>query len=230
MKEKAERYFPTAVKAAVLLVFLVIPICSYIVLRLGFQPVIGNLLAAQNMTNYAAQIHPAWTAEGGWAGYNLVSDGYNLSFTEGEQSHSLGYANGMVQDREREEVLREELEISKMLRINGLWLPDRYMTYWGVRWPAKTPDRPQITLDVTFYDRLDAPVPDEAAMREQMAEEAMRAYEPLSPVAPIHAFSVRYCHPGIEGRHGGLVWNIIRVELPEGECLTDILSGMLRVE
>jgi len=28
MKEKAERYFPTAVKAAVLLVFLVIPICS----------------------------------------------------------------------------------------------------------------------------------------------------------------------------------------------------------
>lgn len=229
MKEKANRYFRIA---AILLVFLIILICLYIVLRLGFPPVIGNLFAARNMTDYAAQIHPAWTAEGNWAGYNLVSDGYYLSFTEGDQSHSLGYANGMIQDKEREEALREELEISKTLRINGLWLPDRYTTYWGVLWSAKAPDRPQITLDVTFYDSLDAPVPDEAAKREQMADEAMRAYEALSSVTPIHAFSVRYCHRGIEGQHRGLVWNIIRVELPEEEGLTreDILSGTLSVE
>ncbi len=232
MKGKAKRHFRTAAIAAVLLVFLVIPVCLYIVLRLGFPPVIGNLLAARNMSDYAAQIHPEWTAEGGWAGYNLVSNGYNLSFTEGNQSHSLGYANGMVQDREREEALREELEISKVLRINGLWLPDRYTAYWGVRWSEKTPDRPRVTLDVTFYDSSDAPVPDEAAMRERMAEEAMRAYEALSPVTPIHAFSIRYCHRGIVGQHKELVWNIIRVELSEGEGLTseDILSGTLSVK
>ena len=232
MKEKAKRYFHIAAIAAVLLVFLIIPICLYIVLRLGFPPVIGNLLAARNMTGYAAQIHPTWMAEGDWAGYNLVSDGYDLSFTEGDQSHSLGYANGMIQDSEREEALREELEISKALRINGLRLPDRYITYWGVRWSAKTPDQPQIMLDVTFYDSLDAPVPNEAAMRERMADEAMRAYDALSSVTPIHAFSVQYCHRGIEGQHRGLVWNIIRVELPEGKGLTreDILSGTLSVE
>ena len=231
MIEKVKRYLRRAAIAAVLLVFFVIPAGFYIVMRLGWPPVIGNLLAARSMTAYAAQIYPDWTPEGGWASYNLVDNGYDLSFTDGAQSHSLGYANGVVQDREREEALREELEIEKVLRVNGLWLPGRY-TYWGVRWPAKTPDRPQITVDVDFYDSADTPVPDEAAMREKMADEAMRACEALAPVTPIHRFSVRYCHRGIPAEHHRNVWNIIRAELPEGKGLTreDILSGALEVK
>ena len=161
-----------------------------------------------------------------------MDNGYDLSFTDGAQSHSLGYANGVVQDREREEALREELEISKALRVNGLQLPDRYTAYWGVRWPAKAPDQPRITVDVDFYDSADTPVPDEAAMREKMADEAMRAYEALAPVTPIHRFSVGYCHRGISAEHHGNVWNIIRVELPEGTGLAreDILDGTLEVK
>ncbi len=231
MIEKVKRYLRRAAIAAVLLVIFVIPAGFYIVMRLGWPPVIGNLLAARSMTAYAAQVYPDWTPEGGWASYNLVDNGYDLSFTDGAQSHSLGYANGVVQDREREEALREELEIEKVLRVNGLWLPGRY-TYWGVRWPAKTPDRPQITVDVDFYDSADTPVPDEAAMREKMADEAMRACEALAPVTPIHRFSVRYCHQGSSAEHQGNVWNIIRVELPVGKGLTreDILSGALEVK
>ena len=231
MIEKVKRYLRRAAIAAVLLVIFVIPAGFYIVMRLGWPPVIGNLLAARSMTAYAAQIYPDWTPEGGWASYNLVDNGYDLSFTDGAQSHSLGYANGVVQDKEREEALREELEIEKVLRVNGLWLPGRY-TYWGVRWPAKTPDRPQITVDVDFYDSADTPVPDEAAMREKMADEAMRACEALAPVTPIHRFSVRYCHQGSSAEHQGNVWNIIRVEFPVGKGLTreDILSGALEVK
>lgn len=229
MIEKVKRYLRRAAIAAVLLVIFVIPAGFYIVMRLGWPPVIGNLLAARSMTAYAAQIYPDWTPEGGWASYNLVDNGYDLSFSEGGEARLLGYAKGVVQDREREEALREELEIDKIIRVNGLWLPDRLITDWGVRWPAKTPDRPRITVDVTFYDSSDVPVPDKAAMREKMAEEAMRAYEALSPATPIHTFSVRYCHRGVRGAHNELVWNIIRVELPEGERLTreEILSGEL---
>lgn len=119
-----------------------------------------------------------------------------------------------------------------MLRVNSLWLPDRYTAYWGVCWPAKTPDQPRIMVDVNFYDSTDTPVPDEAAMREKMADEAMRAYEALTPVTPIHRFSVRYCHRGISAEHHGNVWNIIRVELPEGTGLAreDILDGTLEVK
>ena len=231
MGSKFKKYFQIFAITAFFLIFLVIPVCLYTVLRLGFPPVLGNLLAARNMTAYAAHVHPDWTPEGGWANYNLVVDGYDLSFSDGVVSHSLGYANGVVQDSEREEALREELEIDKTLRVNGLWTPGR-TTYWSVRWPAKTPDKPRITVDVDFYDDANIPVPDEAAMREKMADEAMKAYEALSPVTPIHRFSARYCHQGVSVKHHGNVWNIIRAELPEGETLTreDILGGKLTVK
>lgn len=231
MREKTKAYLRRFIIAAFFLVFLMIPLCLYTYMRLGWPPVIGNLLAARSMTSYAAQVHPDWTPEDGWASYNLVDNGYDLSFTDGTQSHSLGYANGVVQDREREEALREDLEISKALRVNGLQLPDRYTAYWGVRWPAKAPDQPRITVDVDFYDSADTPVPDEAAMREKMADEAMRAYEALSPACPIHSFSVRYCHVANREQHNRNVWNIIQVRLPEGEGLSreDILSGALTV-
>ena len=93
MREKTKAYLRRFIIAAFFLVFLMI----------------GNLLAARSMTSYAAQVHPDWTPEDGWASYNLVDNGYDLSFTDGAQSHSLGYANGVVQDKEREEALREEL-------------------------------------------------------------------------------------------------------------------------
>lgn len=183
------------------------------------------------MTSYAAQVHPDWTPENGWAGYNLVDGDYWLSFSDGSRPYSLGYANGMVRDEVREEAMREELEIDKALRVNGLWCPNRY-TYWYARWPVRTPDQVRVTVDVTFYDGADIPVPDEAAMREKMADEAMRAYETLSLVTPIQSFSVQYCHDRIAYEHNGNVWNIIRTELPEGTVLTReaVLSGELIVK
>lgn len=229
MSGKFKKYLPIFAITAFFLVFLVIPVCLYTVLRLGFPPVLGNLLAARNMTAYAAQVHPDWTPEGGWANYNLVDNGYDLSFSDGTASHSLGYANGVVQDSAREEALKAEFDIARTLRVNGLHNSGQYYVYWSARWPAKTPDRPRISVTVDVYDSADAPVPDETALREKMADGAMRAYGALSPVTPIHRFSVRYCHQGVSAEHHGNVWNIIRVELPEGAGLTreDILGGKL---
>lgn len=228
---KFKKYFQIFAITAFFMIFLVIPVCLYTVLRLGFPPVLGNLLAARSMTSYAAQVYPNWTPEGGWANYNLVDDGYDLSFTGEAQSHSLGYANGVVQDSEREEALREELEIDKALRVNGLWTPGR-TTYWSARWPAKAPDQPLISVTMDVYDSADAPLLGETAMQERMADEAMLAYEALSPITPIHRFSVRYCHQGVSAEHHGNIWNIIGVELPEGETLTReaVLSGELFVK
>lgn len=231
MKEKALQYIRRAFIAAVVVVFLVIPLCLLIKVTLGFPPVIGNLLAARDMSAYAAQVYPDWTPESRWARYDLKNDDYWLSFSDGARSHSLWCSGGMVTDEARAEALEEELEITRVLRVNGLWVPDRLLTLWSVRWPAEAPDQPCVSVAVLFYDSLDAPVPDEASMRERMAEEAKGAYAALAPIVPIHAFSVRYCHPGVEGRHGELVWNTIQAELPEGEPLTreDILTGKLEV-
>ena len=231
MGSKFKKYFQIFAITAFFLIFLVIPVCLYAVLRLGWPPVIGNLLAARGMTSYAAQVYPDWTPEGGLANYNLVVNGYDLTFTDGAQSHSLGYAKGVVQDSEREEALKAELDIARTLRVNGLHNSGQYYIYWSARWPAKIPDQPRITVDVDFYDSADTPVPDEAVMREKMADEAMRVYGALSPVTPIHRFSVRYCHQGVSAEHHGNVWNIIRLELPEGKAMTReaILSGTLTV-
>ena len=153
MKEKLFKL----ITAVFFLVFFVAPVCLYTVVRLGFPPVIGNLLAARSMTSYAAQAHPDWTPEGGWANYNLVVDGYSLSFTDGMRSHSLGYDNGVVQDSGREEALEAEFDIAKALRDNGLHNSGEYHVYWSARWPAKTPDQPQITVVVDFFDSADTP-------------------------------------------------------------------------
>ena len=69
MKEKCFKL----IAAAFFLVFFVAPVCLYMIAWLGFPPVVGNLLAARSMTSYAAQVHPNWTPEGGWASYNLLS-------------------------------------------------------------------------------------------------------------------------------------------------------------
>ncbi len=69
------------------------------------------------------------------------------------------------------------------------------------------------------------------AMREQMADRAMEVYEAMSPVTPIHKISVHYCHQGVERKGGGLRWNCISVDLPEGEALTreQVLTAPLAV-
>jgi len=231
MREKFKNKLRILVIAALILILL-FPFCLYAVLYFGFPPVIGNLLSAGAINSYAAQVYPDWISEGNWAGYNLVDDGYNLSFTEGAQSHWLGYSKGVVQDEEREAALRAELEIDKTLRLNGSHNSDRYYVYWSARWSAKQPEQPLISVDVTFYDSSDAPIPDEAAIREKMADRGMEVYHALSPVTPIHTLSVRYCHQGIkeEGKPGNY-WHIIRTHLPEGTALIreEILSGELTV-
>ena len=69
MREKTKAYLRRFIIAAFFLVFLMIPLCLYTYMRLGWPPVIGNLLAARSMTSYAAQVHPDWTPEDGWASY-----------------------------------------------------------------------------------------------------------------------------------------------------------------
>ncbi|MEJ8728384.1 hypothetical protein WKS99_05025 [Flintibacter sp. HCN-6482] len=66
-------------------------------------------------------------------------------------------------------------------------------------------------------------------MRERMADQAMLAYEVLAAHCPIHRFSVRYHHRGTEGKQGGMLWNRITVDLPQGETMTrdHILTGEL---
>lgn len=53
------------------LLLLVGPLIVFVLLPLGFPPVIGNLMAARAMKEYAAQVHPEWRAQGHWAGYDL---------------------------------------------------------------------------------------------------------------------------------------------------------------
>lgn len=90
------------------LLLLVGPLIVFVLLPLGFPPVIGNLMAARAMKEYAAQVHPEWRAQGHWAGYDLVGGGYYLSFSDGGEKRSLGYGGLVVEDKEREEALAEE--------------------------------------------------------------------------------------------------------------------------
>lgn len=54
------------------LLLLVGPLIVFVLLPLGFPPVIGNLMACPRVKEYAAQVHPEWRAQGHWAGYDLV--------------------------------------------------------------------------------------------------------------------------------------------------------------
>ena len=77
------------------LLLLVGPLIVFVLLPLGFPPVIGNLMAARAMKEYAAQVHPEWRAQGHWAGYDLVGGGYYLSFSDGDEKRSLGYGRAL---------------------------------------------------------------------------------------------------------------------------------------
>ncbi len=94
MAEKKSGPF-TLLKAVplVLLAFIIlIPLSIYFILSMGFPPVVGNLAAAQSIRKYAAQVYPEWEPQGIWAGYNLVTDGYYLTFSNGEEKYTLDYA------------------------------------------------------------------------------------------------------------------------------------------
>lgn len=232
MKEKVKRYLPRLIVAAFFLIFLVIPVCLYTVLRFGFPPVIGNLLAARRMTSYAAQVHPDWTPEGSWAVYNLEDGYYWLSFTKGGQSYSLGCADGMIWDKVREEALWEELEIEKSLRINGLRQPGKFETHWYISWSAAAPEQASASVFVYVYEDADAPVLTQAACKEEMAEQLMEVCEVLAPAGPIRFLSLsRYRHTGPQEDDP---WErtTLQIELSEGEVLTreTVLSGELVVK
>lgn len=232
MKESVTRYLRWFIIAAVLLVFLILPLCLYTLLRLGFPPVIGNLLSARAMTSYAAQVHPDWTPEGGWAVYNLEDGYYWLSFTEGGQSYSLGCADGMIWDKVREEALWEELELSKALRMNGLRQPGKFETHWYTSWSAAAPEQASASVFVYVYEDADAPVLTQAACKEEMAEQLMAVCEVLAPAGPIRFLSLsRYRHTGPQEEDP---WErtTLQVELYEGEVLTReaVLSGELAVK
>lgn len=234
MRKKLADKRVRAVLTGLLLALAAAPLLLYVVLSLGWPPVLGNLAAAREMRAYAAKVHPDWGTESRWAVYNLVDDGYFLSFTDGAQTHSLDYgADGkVIRDEEREAALREGLGVDRAIRVNGLWIPDQYTTYWSARWSSREPERPRIAVDVLCYDSADAPIPEESALRERMAEQGMKAYDALAPVTPVHAFSIRYCHRGVHGQDGELAWSIIRVDIPDGAVLTreEILSGKLTVK
>ena len=51
-----------------------------------------------------------------------------------------------------------------------------------------------VEIRIDFGDRNSAPVPEEAAMRAAMADQAMALYEDLSPRTPVHSVSVHYSH------------------------------------
>lgn len=166
------------------LLLLVGPLIVFVLLSLGFPPVIGNLMAARAMKEYAAQVHPEWRAQGHWAGYDLVGGGYYLSFSDGGEKRSLGYGGLVVEDKGREEALRKKLDIDSVIRRTGLWVPDQNITMWSARWSPQMPDEAVISVDVQFYGGVDEPSP----MRQSCGREwptrpcwHMRSWLPIVP-------------------------------------------------
>ena len=196
-------------------------------LVLGWSPVLGNLVSAAQLRAYAAQVYPDLSPEGPWAKYDPVSSGYFLDFTlkDGGGRRSLGYdlKSGLVEDERRETVLREELGIAETPEVNG------HMAFWWAKWTPGSPEEPVVGIRIDFRDRNDAPVPDEAAMREAMADQAMELYEDLSPRTPVQSVSVHYHHEAQEDRRGAPLWHSITVALPEDQPLTRelVLDGTL---
>ena len=111
--------------------FIMVPLLLYAVLLMGWPPVIGNLIAAGAMRNYAAEAHPEWEAKSAWAGYNLVDDDYGLDFTYGELHYDRDNGLWLVRDERRKDALRSELGIGWRLKEGGE-LPD--YVRWNAGW------------------------------------------------------------------------------------------------
>lgn len=225
--EKKKRNVGKVLLVVFLTVFVAGPVLLYAVLRLGWPPVIGNLTAAHAMRTYAAGAHPSWEAKTFWAGYNLVNDTYYLHFDYGELRYDR--EDGLVRDEARADALQGELAVRSAVR-KANEQPGHYFL-WSAGWKPKDPETPYISLRVDYYDPPDAPILEENAMREKMADEALKAYELLAPLTPVDRFSIYYCHQGVKGKKPGLIWNMITVDLPERTALTreQILTGPLTV-
>ena len=222
MKGKRARILQGA--AALLLVFAA---CVLMIGRVRWLPVVGNLVSAARMRTYAAQVYPDLAQKGLWAGFDPEDSHYFQSFAlksgGGERCLYYDLMSGLVTDERRETALRKELGIARDPQIDG------HMAYWQARWDPRDPDTPVVDIRIDFGDGYSAPVPDEEAMREAMADQAMALYEELSPRTPVRTVSVCYNHEAQENRHGGLLWHSITVDLPEDTPLTRerILSGTL---
>lgn len=92
--------------------------------------------------------------------------------------------SGLVTDERRETALRRELGIARGPQIDG------HMACWQARWDPRDPDTPVVDIRIDFGDGCSAPAPDEEAMREAMADQAMALYEELSPRTPVRTVSV----------------------------------------
>lgn len=218
-----------ALGASFLLSITLIPAILFLVLYWGWPPVIGNLTAARSMNQYAAQMYPEWKADDVWAGYNLVDDGYYQEFYDGETRYDLSSnrSGSMISDNEREAAYRRERGIDEALnRLNAGY---GYAMFW-MSWSAGAPDIPYVTLRVDLSDGTEEPAPDEAAMRDKMADRALEVYGAIASLTPVHKFAVLYHHPALDEEDVlGSQWYRIEVDLGDGRPLTreDILFGKL---
>lgn len=220
---------PQLLGGAFLFCITVVPVCIWVLLAFGWPPVIGNFTAAHAMTQYAAQVHPEWEAEGGWADYNLVDGSHFLNFYTGEERHTLhsNWNGTSIRDEEREAALRAELGVDKAKRSVAPHADPYGYIFWTAQWSAKETEQPRIFLRVDLSDGSGDPVLDMAQMREKMADRAMEVYDALSPLAPVDKFAVHYTHWGADRREkGGQQWHQITVEL-NGKALKreNILYG-----
>lgn len=205
---------------AALIIFLallfLIPLGIYSIMAMGFPPIVGNLASARAMRKYAAKIYPEWKAESNWAGYNLVDDGYYLSFSDGEGTYTLGYAwpEDQVKDIAREEALLAQAEVDRAIRINELWIPDQLTTTCTVRWASKDPDTPLISVTCRFYTE---PGLAEANVRTQIADMGVKVYEALSDVVSINKISI---HCGQQDMERGITWTVLALDLGKDVAVT----------
>lgn len=222
---KAEMGKISRAAAPWLLTILVVQALTWAVL--GWSPVLGNLVSTVQLRAYTAKVYPDLVPQGHWAWYNPEDNHYYRAFTlrGGGGRRALGYdlKSGLVEDERRETVLRMNLGIAESPQIHG------HQAFWRARWKPWNPDTPVVDIRIDFRDRHSAPVPDEETMRAAMAERVMELYEDLSPRTPVHSVSVHYSHEAQEDRHGGSLWHIITVKLPEDTPLTRemVLSGKL---
>ena len=230
--EKQTRWLPAlahGLGAAFMCSVVLIPAAVILLLYLGWPPVIGNLTAARAMDQYAAQVYPEWEAEDIWAGFNPVDNGYYQEFTDGTNRYSLSSnrTGSRVWDDARADAYRQERGINDALsRLNAGY---GYAMFW-VNWSSGAPDFPLVTLRVDLSDGPEVPVPDEAAMREKMADRALEVYEAIAPLTPIHKFAVLYHHPALDEEDVvGSQWYRIEVILSDEIPLErdDILRGTI---
>ncbi len=211
--------------AVLLLVFIVS--CTLLDGNTGWVPVLGNLVSAARMRSYAARVYPDLKPEEPWARYDPEDGNYFLTFTlkNGGGGRSLYYDldAGLVTDERRRTVLRKELGIAEYPQVNG------NRAYWDARWDPGDPDTPVVSIRLDVCDSRSAPVPDEEAMREAMADRAMSSMGSCPPGRRSIPSPCNYSHEAQEDKRGGSLWHSITVELPEDTPLTRemVLSGEL---